>query len=87
MGMDDNLSRTLPQAERCYKANEPQTVVTMEMAQQDVSDFPYRDMITGEADLHTLAAIHQKEIASEIDNLGRRRMTKRWLRATAAQNI
>ena len=52
-----------------------------------MSDFSYRDVITGEADLHTLAAIHQKEIAPEIDNLGRRRVTKRWLRASAAQNI
>ena len=60
MGMDDNLSRSLPQAESCNKADEPQTMVSMQMTQQDVSDFSYGDMITGEADLHTLAAIHHK---------------------------
>ena len=87
MGMDDNLTRSLPQAECCYKADKSQAMVSMQMTQQDVSDFSYGDVITGEADLHTLAAIHQKEIAPEIDNLGRRRMTKRWLRASAAQNI
>ena len=61
-------------------------MVAMQMAEQDVSDLSYGNTITGEADLYTLAAIHQEEIASEIDNLGRRSMTKRRLRTTTAQN-
>ena len=60
MGMDDDLTRSLPKAECCYKADETQTMVSMQMTQQDVSDFSYGNMITGEADLHTLAAIHHK---------------------------
>ena len=60
MCMDDNLTRSLPQAESCYKADETQTMVSMQMTQQNVSDFSYGDVITGEADLHTLAAIHHK---------------------------
>ena len=60
MGMNDNLSRTLPQTKCRNKADETQTMVSMQMTQQDVSDFSYGDVITGEADLHTLAAIHHK---------------------------
>lgn len=61
-------------------------MVAMQMAEQDVSDLSYGNTITGEADLYTLAAIHQEEIAPEIDNLGRRSMTKRRLRTATAQN-
>ena len=58
----------------------------MQMTQQDMPDTTIGHTITSETDLHTLATIYQKEIAPEIDNLGRRRMTKRRLRASAAQN-
>ena len=61
-------------------------MVAVQMAEQDVSDLSYRYAITGEADLHALAAIHQEQVAPEIDNLGRRRMSKRRLRTTTAQN-
>ena len=86
LGMDDDFAGTLPQAQGRDESHESQAMVSMQMAQQDVSHLAHGHMITSEADLHTLAAIHQEEIASEIDNLGRRRMAKRWLRTTAAQN-
>ena len=60
MGLDDAVAGSLTKAECCYQDDESEAMVSMQLTRQDVCGFCYGDMITGEADVHTLAAIHHK---------------------------
>jgi hypothetical protein len=84
--MDYDLACSLAQAKRGDESHKAQAMISMQVTEKDMPYTAHGHAIAGEADLHTLAAIHHEEIAPEIDNLGRRRMTKRRLRASAAQN-
>lgn len=85
VGMDDDLAGPLSQTQRGDETDEAEAMVTMQMAEQDVSDLADSYVVLQQSDLYAFATIDKEQVATEVDNLRRWAVPKRGLGTTASE--
>ncbi len=83
--MNDHFARALAQPQGRDESHQPEAMVAMQVAEQDMTYLAKRHLAAAQTHLHTLATIDQKLVSSEIDHLRRRGMPQRRFGTTTAQ--
>ena len=85
--MNHQLARAPQQRQGRNQADKPETVVAVQMTQEDVPQPGKLQVHAAKLDLRPLAAIDHKQIVTQIEHLSTRVVTQGRQGRPAAQNI